>query len=277
MRIETEEDMVGFCEEANSLGKPFGVLLTDELLPRDVKSAEIRNYLMIERKIIREGSHLQQGIHQIEVNPEGGVEIQEVPFLYPSPKLLEKYPLETGPMAGNLSNCYDPERKLFLFHIRGDGISEPFTLQAGAAGMGYFRENPSVTAKKELAEEADLHYPQVLFNGNAVDVLPFMKAGKIPQPLFSYGFADDLERFPNNNLRFPKLDSLDAIAEFEAKIKEGLKSGSVEKREAHHFTLPYIGVEQIAGEIHDSGRFYGPIYESTINFIRALTDSKQLD
>jgi hypothetical protein len=89
--------------------------------------------------------------------------------------------------------------------------------------------------------------------------------GKVPQPLFSYGFLNDLSRFPI-------CTDLDAIAKFEADEKARLKAINANP-EACHFKIPYDSVEKIAGELNDQKRFYGPIYESTINFLKAIKDS----
>jgi len=134
--------------------------------------------------------------------------------------------------------------------------------------MGIFREHPATTAKRELAEEAGILYPEPLFEDMAVDCLSFMK-GKLPQPLFSFGFANDLSRFPAYN-------HLDDITKHESNIKQQLRNGKKPSKEAYHFTIPYSEVEKIAGELSDAKRFYGPIYDSTINFVRALRDSGKL-
>ena len=154
--------------------------------------------------------------------------------------------------------------------MRGANISAPFGFQAAAAGMGVYGQHPSITAALELYQEAGLgNFEQFPRNGLAIDCLPFMKEEKIPQPLFSFGFFNDLSSFPVCN-------SLDDIAEFEAKVKQRLQDKTLQQREAYHFTLPYPEVERIAGELNDKKRFYGPIYQSTMNFMKALKDSKEL-
>jgi len=92
-----------------------------------------------------------------------------------------------------------------------------------------------------------------LFNGNAIDVLPFMKAGKIPQPLFSFGFSNDLGRFP-------VYENLDALAEFEEKTKDAIRNKGMKQKEAYHFAIPFKSVEKIAGTLDDAKKLYGPIY-----------------
>jgi len=268
MNIKTEQDMQKFAKSVKRfhLTSPFLVYTSDGSNPEEISVWEAKNQEMIQRGIIGAGSHLQQGIDWI-TSDSSGVRIREVPFLYPSGKLLSGYPHLTGPMTGNLSNCYDPLRKLILFHMRGTNIAAPFGFQAAAAGMGRFREHPAETAKKELVEEAGLKYAAYLFSGRAVDCLPFMKGGKIPQPLFSFGFENCLEQFP-------VCRSLDDVAQFEAAIKKQLTEKTIEQREGYHFTLPLKAVETIAGQLNDSKRFYGPIYESTINFLRALRDGR---
>lgn len=278
MEIKTQQDMAEFCEEVmknkilnnNLFLKVFN---KEDFTTQQVQEIEELNKEAINKGLIGKGSHLQQGIREIRVsNIESKIVIVETPYLYPSAKLLEQHPELTGAMTGNLSNCYDHSTKNFLFHMRGKDISAPFGFQAAAAGMGYFREHPGITARRELAEEAGILYAKSLLFGNPIDVLSFMKkAGEkaIPQPLFSFGFANDLSRFPTFN-------SLDEITEFEADIKKQLADKTIEQKEAYHFTLPYSSVEKIAGELNDKKRFYGPIYESTINFIRALKDSREI-
>lgn len=155
--------------------------------------------------------------------------------------------------------------------MRGINIANPFGFQAAAAGMGVYGQHPSVTASLELHQESGLeNSTQFPRNGLAIDVLPFMKAGKIPQPLFSFGFLDGLSGFPICR-------SLDDIAEFEERIKQGLQEKTLQQKEGYHFAIPLDSVEKITGEINDAGRFYGPIFESSINFVRALRNNKYLD
>jgi len=267
--IKTEIEMKGFCSQANKFANPFlEIEVFDKLTSHQSNEAKEINEELIQEGRIGKGSHLQQGVKRIEAY-KGGLKIEESPLIYPSQDILDKHPHFTGPMTGNLSNCYDPQTKRFLFHMRGKDISAPFGFQAGAAGMGKFREHPQVTAKKELAEEAGLQYPETLFEGYAVDVLPFMKSGKIPQPLFSFGFANDLSGFY-------QCHSLDGVAKFEDRTKQRLKEGELKPQEAYHFTLPYKKIEPITGELDQQGRFYGPIYDSTMNFIRALRKTGEL-
>ena len=232
---------------------------------------EEKNTEMIQKGKIGKGSHLQQGILTINYDDKVNyVNVSEVPRLYPSPKILEENSELTGPTTGTLSNCYDPASKRLLFHMRGTNIANPFGFQAAAAGMGVYGQHPSVTASLELYQEAGLeNFMQFPINGLAIDILPFMKAGKIPQPLFSFGFLDDLSEYP-------VCRSSDDISEFEARTKKGLQEKTLQQKEGYHFTIPYSEVEKIAGEINDSKRFYGPIYESTINFLRTLRNSRQL-
>lgn len=272
MPIYIEQDMNDFCERVKSKGFPFALVLQDEY-PGITNYYEQMNAHFIDIGILGDGSHLQQRIKEVnfgQMQDSPVVFFENYPCLYPSPGILEKHPMTTGPMTGNLSNCYDPENKFFLFHMRGRDISAPFTFQAAAAGMGLYGEHPGITAKKELSEEAGIDDSETLFNGYATDVLPFMKAGKIPQPLFSFGFSSDLSWFP-------KLDSLDAITEFESTTKQKLESGELEKKEGYHFTIPLKEAEAIVEELHDQRRFYGPIAESHTNFHRALKDTGYLD
>lgn len=267
MEIKTEQDMNDFCNRSETQGIAL-LRLKDLLSTCNVKAWEKKNADMIGNGKIGPNSHLQQGILWIShdlINREHYISIVESPFLYPSGKILVEHPDLTGPITGVLVNCYDPDSRNFLFHMRGTNIAAPFGFQAAAAGMGKFREHPQITAKRELEEEAGIEYPGQLFEGRATDCLPFMKSGKIPQLLFSFGFASDLSRFP-------VCRSLDEIAEFEERTKKGLGDGTLDKKEAYHFTIPDETVEDVAGRLNDSKRFYGPIYESTMNFIRTLRD-----
>jgi hypothetical protein len=281
--ISNEEEMVEFCEEANKLGKPFNVHVQWKVDPSEFQTL---NQLMIDEGLIREGSHLQQGISQyffraysplvqdisgFDYEDHIDVILQETPYLYPSTKLLKQNRKLTGPMTGNLSNCYDPVNKLFLFHMRGSDVSAPFDFQAAAAGMGVYGQNPGLTAALELKEEADLENFSQFAGGKAINVLPFMKVGEkgVPQPLFSFGFTSDLSHFP-------KLDSLDAIAEFKATTKQRLASGEIDQREAYHFTIPLAEAETLVGELNDQNKFCGPIAESHTIFHSALHDSGKI-
>jgi hypothetical protein len=269
MIIGTEQDMKDFCEGLKISNPTIELTLSDNCKHKQVSAMLRENERLMKEGKLSQGSHLQQGIMDLFHDSFGAVEIYETPLLYPSKAVLDKYPELTGTMTGNLSNCYDPESKLFLFHMRGSDISAPFGFQAAAAGMSRFREHPGITARKELQEEAGILYPQILFDGNAIDCLPFMKAGKIPQLLFSFGFAADLSGFP-------KCDSLEAIAEFEGKIKEELKNNPINSKEGYHFTLPVEKVVKIAGDLNDNGKFYGPIYDSTTNFMKSLINCRIL-
>ena len=270
MQITTEQDMIELCERVNS-SNTFSLELYDNLTRTAINEWNHTNKNLISRGLIGGNSHLQQGINRVvfPYQGESRLIIEETPFLYPSPKLLEQEPSLTGPMTGNLSNCYGLQSNTFLFHMQGKDIATPFGFQAAAAGMGRFREHPLVTATKELYEEAGIKDAECLFYNHPTDALPFMKTGKIPQILFSFGFAADLSTFP-------KLDSLDQIAEFEATTKQKIQSRELEQREGYHFTIPYSQVEQVTGELHDQGKFYGPIHESTMNFVKALKDSREI-
>ena len=267
MEIKTEQDMIEFCKQAKG---PFSISIDSPLNNFEERVWQDKNDEMIKLGKIGKSSHLQQGI--LKINYWRSVyltEFTEAPLLYPSQKILIENPKLTGPLTGNLSNCFDPETDRFLFHMRRQNISAPFGFQAAAAGMSRFREHPYTTAKKELAEEAGIEYPLSPFQNRAIDVLPFMKAGKVPQLLFSFGFLNDLSEFP-------VCRSLDDIAKFESRTKQALAEGREPHREAYPFTVHYASVEGIAGELNDKRRFYGPIYQSTINFIGALRDAGYL-
>jgi hypothetical protein len=269
MEIKTEQDMKWFCEQTKG---PFEIkVLSPAASTLESTWGVIWNAInkdFITQGKIGKGSHLQQGI--ADISYIGKVLLNEIPFLYPSKQVLDYHQELTGPMTGTLSNCFDPMAKSFLFHMRGTNISAPFGFQAAAAGMGVYGQHPAITASLELYQEAGLEkFQQFPRNGLALDILPFMKAGKIPQPLFSFGFLDDLSEFT-------VCRSLDDITTFEDKTKKSLQEGTLQQKEAYHFTVPSIAVEKVAGELNNSKRFYGPIFESTMNFVRALKDSGNL-
>lgn len=272
MNIKTEQDMKDFCKQVNG---PFRIEISTYCFEKE-NLWNGTNKKMIELGKIGKGSHLQQGIQDINFSKgfskDALIDILEKPFLYPSGKILNENMDLTGAITGSLSNCYDPLTKNFLFHMRGVDISVPFGFQAGAAGMGVYGQNPGLTAAIELYEETGLTKFRQLFHGQAVDILPFMKGGPdgVPQPLFSFAFSDDLSNFTS-------LSSLEEIAEFEESTKKGLKEQRIKQKEAYNFTIPYKNVEKITGEINDSRKFYGPIYESTINFIKSLKDYGMLN
>jgi hypothetical protein len=262
MQITTEQDMLNLCKEVT--GPFFITIMKETNVPCELTMVQ-KNKEMISKGKIGQGSHLQQGIGSFEFSPEEShLYFRETPYLYPSGKILAENPELTGPMTGVLVNCYDPETKRFLFHMRGTNIANPFGFQAAAAGMGIYGQHPSITAALELYQEAGLEkFRQFPRCGTAIDVLPFMKAGKIPQPLFSFGFLDDLSDFP-------VCRTLDDIAEFESKTKKGLQEKTIPQREAYHFTVPYENVGRVAGILELEKKFYGPIHDSLSNFIDLL-------
>jgi hypothetical protein len=272
VEIKTELDMIELCSHLNEIPLAYEISCSDNIPIDVVKSIESINKDLIRRGLLKQGSHLQQGISEIYIwksseNQDKTLKIQEIPLIYPTTEVISSHPGLIGTSTGNLSNCYDKKRELFLFHMRGSDVSKPYYFQAGAAGMGRFRENPGITARRELAEEAGLMYPKSLFGGRPIDCLAFMKDGKIPQILFSFGFADDLSGFRVCN-------NLDDVLEFESVVKQGLSLNATSQRESYHFTVPYSEVENIAGELERRKRFYGPIYQSTLDFMRHLRNSK---
>ncbi|MBU3940425.1 MAG: hypothetical protein KKH88_00655 [Nanoarchaeota archaeon] len=274
MEIKTEQDMNNFCEVVTKRaeGVPFEVNSYSSLTLNQELDWDRVNGGMIAKEAIGANSHLQKGIKGISWTKEhiGKVSIDETPLIFPSKTILEGRRDLIGPMTGVLVNCYDPLTKNVLFQMRGSSIDAPFGFQAAAAGMGTYGQELGLTAGLELLEEASLENYRQLLRGRAIDILPFMKGGAdgVPQPLFSFGFSDDLSRFE-------ACRSLDEIATFEERTKTGLREGILPEREGYHFTVPYDQVETIAGKLNEQGehgRFYGPIHESTTNFLRALRD-----
>jgi len=295
--LESPQGLEDFCRLANKNNRPFKVSLYEKKLNLEtIEEWRGLNAARMEEGVIGP-SHLQQGIKYLTIterNGVSGVRIVQKPFLYPSERLVTEFPHLTGPMTGNLSNCYDPIGKFFLFHLRGRSVTAPFGIQAASAGMGVYGQHPGVTAALELGQEAGLENAIQFAYGRAIQVLPFQKpagtAGIVLQPLFSFGFIDDLSRFANDLADFdymaniaaktterkgPLLNSIDEIAEFESNIKRALTQDN-RKPEAANFTIQLEKVEKIVGELKDKKRFYGPIAQSHISFHRALRNSGYL-
>ncbi|MDO8528365.1 MAG: hypothetical protein Q7S06_00545 [Nanoarchaeota archaeon] len=268
MKIQTEQDMLEFC---GTVKDNFSITICPNMPPLSTQLWYEINKEMISTGAVGKGSHLQQGIFEIDRATTGNVVLYEVPKLYPSAKVLAEYPDFVGPITGVLVNCYDPKTKSFLFHMRGKDVSTPFAFQAAAAGMGIYGQHPSVTAALELQQETGLeNFRQFPGNGIALGIFPFMKAGKIPQPLFSFGFFDDLSRFHVER-------SLEEVIEFESEVKKDIQNQRIHGVEAHHFAIPHRYVERVVGELDELNRFYGPIYDSTTNFVRTLKDNHYLE
>ena len=263
MQITDEKTMIEFCERVNKDQGIFGVDITG------FPSEDYADWWEINHQEIKDGlvgneSHLQQGIKDALYHT-GQVIIEETPLLYPPKRILSEKNTLTGTMTGNLSNCYDPNDELFLFHMRGNDISQPFGFQAAAAGMGIYGQNPGLTAALELQQESGLEVFAQFGQGSAIGIHPFMKGGDkgVPQPLLSYGFLADLSRYE-------VLESHDDVARFEDAIKFGIRSGHTPNKEGFHFAVSLADVDNITTEINRQNRFYGPILESHQRFHEAL-------
>ena len=100
--------------------------------------------------------------------------------------------------------------------------------------------------------------------------------------IFSFGF------FYNSKeclaVSYSVLSNIDQVSQYEAHVKEGLESGVLRLQEAYHFNVPVKSMDSVVQAINDrdstqqgkNGGFYGPIIESHSNFVRFLSDSKQL-
>jgi hypothetical protein len=276
MEIKTEQDMRELCSKVRS---PFDITCVCRLSSSDIETFEKVRQQMIEQKHIRPDSEPIQGIKEIDYFPEhNSVKIEETPYLFPSPGVIEHHPELTGPMTGVLVNAYDPKNKTFLFHMRGRSVDQPFGFQAAAAGFGVFGEHLYKTAvERELPEEAGIYNAVPVSGMNALGIMPFMK-GPFPQPLFNFGFFYDSASFPA--ILYPVLSSLEQITEFEDQVKSRLREGTLRQREGYHFNVPHEAVEKVVRDIYDrdptqqgrNGGFFGPIVESYENFARFLKD-----
>lgn len=262
--IDAEEDMRNLCSRIKG---PFEVEIVDNTSHYTTDVCKELNKFFINEGIVGRDSHLQQGIESIYMDDKDNViEVHETPYFYPSEKIIElseSLPCIVGPTTGVLVNCYDPFNELFLFQMRGGDIDRPFAFQAAAAGAGEFNLHPEYVARKELAEEAGLVRPKSLFPKKALDILPFIRAGNLPQILLSYGFSDTLRKYP-------RLSNMDEILSFEEDIKIKLEDGLVTPGEAYPFTLQQENVLGIVSELENEEKLYGPIGDSVRNFYNAL-------
>ncbi|MFH1607990.1 MAG: hypothetical protein ABIA78_02555 [archaeon] len=268
MQIQTEQDMINFCNEVNTSGKPFDIKISDDLTPSEVENWE----KLREQYDNFPGAQLKQGIKEITLSnssPAGkALELNTIPYLHPFAKTPEGKPELKCSMTGVFVNCVDTSRYLVLLQVRGKNIESEYSFQNAASGFGKFRVPLLETARTELFEEAGIEYARFLFDGRAVDFLPF-KAGDYYPPLASFTCENVLSDFPY-------FENLESILEFREKVIMGIKEGAIKEKEGHHFTVPYRSLEKIAGELNNQGRFYGPVYDSIINSMRALKNNKML-
>ena len=278
VELRTKKDMDSFLSKLKGK-EPFIIQISRDIYI-DEKHCKDKLREMIRRRKLSPGSEMLQGIRDIEYN--GAIKIEETPVFYPSNGVIECCPEFTGAMTGVLVNAYDPKNKTFLFHMRGKSVDEPFGFQAAAAGFGVYKMHPHSVAKKELKEEARIDDNIYSISGsNALGIFQFMK-GEFPQPLFNFGFLYDSEKHTASS--YPILYSLEEIAEFEERIKTGIKNKKIALREGYHFHIPQERAERIVEEIYErdplqkgkNGGFFGPIAESHENFVRFLTDLKYI-
>jgi len=271
MEIQTEQDMIDFCDRVNKKKESFYIDIIRRTPPDEIKS-RLAEILLAEspEKVnnYSNGNKLKelfiQGISSINYHSLTKelsiVTIDEIPVIYPSGRASY---LE-GPMTGVLVNSFCSEG--YVFQMRGKNVSEPFGFQATAAGFVNFGENPRETFKDELKTETAKTEVFAIepLSDKPLAVLPFMK-GKYPQLLFLYGGRMYFSA-PQN---LPVLTSIKGIDKFEKKIKEDIFKGK-KIQESYPFILPSNRVNNLVEEIYQrdhsqsgkNGGFFGPIRES---------------
>ncbi len=212
---------------------------------------------LIDKGLINEGSHLQQGIDQLFYGLEG-VDIRETPLQYPDNRLIKAVeegdePKDLlGPMTGVFAHVF--QNDVYAVHVRGQGISAPGKIQI-AAGMGEYGVYPAVNALKEVREELGMDAELVLPYERFLDVTPFMKAGKFSQPLFFYIATGDLNHITrivrNNN-----------------ELENFVTSMSEDKlKEAYPFLVPMENLRDFLTEVDEKDKFYGSVKRTAFNFL----------
>lgn len=186
-------------------------------------NAETELKRLIDAGLLNSGSHLQQGIHRLGYSDEE-VYIEEIPLQYPDSRLIKAVEEGRenkdllGPMTGVFAHYYG--NGLYAFQVRGTKIAAPGKIQL-PAGMGEYLRYPPHTAQKEVAEEIygaknpeeikkaikDNEMKFAIEGERFLDITPFMKSGKFPQPLFSYVFTgrtDKISPVINSNSELEK-------------------------------------------------------------------------
>jgi 8-oxo-dGTP pyrophosphatase MutT (NUDIX family) len=219
-----------------------------------------RKYLdkLMEEGYIPKGSTLQQGIKSIRYSGDEVV-IMETPLQYPSQRLVAeidkgKKPTHlVGPMTGVFAHVFQDDA--YVAQVRGRGIEAPGEIQI-VAGMGEYGLYPADKALKEVSEEAGVREPQlVLDRDKFLDVTPFMKSGRFPQPIFSYIVTGDLghiTEYVRNNAELERF-----VASLEGR----------EPKEAYPFVVPIEFLRDFLHEVDGLGKFYGPVKRTADNFL----------
>lgn len=250
----TQEEMEAMC----NIVQPNSVLnVLSEML--EFNGARKNLDRLVEEGYALKGSALQQGIKAIGYD-ENKIMVCETPLQYPAPKLIERInsgkesACLLGPMTGIFAHVF--QNDVYVAHVRGEGIAAPGKIQI-VAGMGEFSIYPSENALKEVREEAEIEQPQLVLDRNKfLDVTPFMKAGKFPQPLFSYIVTGGLSHITTYIKNDKELES------FRASLPEK------KTKEAYSFLIPMECLRDFVEEIDKLGKFYGPVKRTALNFLK---------
>lgn len=254
--IEGVKLNLGTMEEMCDSVRPGSKLsITSQLEERSSAQAELKR--LVGQAIVNEGSHLQQGIRSLSYAGES-VSIQETPLQYPSPTLVSAVErgAESQRLLGSMTGVFTHvfNEGMYVFHVRGQRIAAPGKIQI-TAGMGEYGLYPADLALKEAQEELGVDARLVLPHDHFLDVTPFMKGGKFPQPLFSYiatGNLGHIGTVIEDNVQLERFE------------REKTGDGS---REAYPFVVPISGLQAFMEEVHLLDKFYGPVRRTAMSFL----------
>ncbi len=249
----TQDEMCEMCEVV----RPNSVL---ELHFGESESQRAKSELerLISEGYLNETSHLQQGINSINYG-EDQVIINEMPSQYPDSRLLaaidtgkETFSL-VGPTTAIFAHVFQDD--VYIAQVRGKGIVAPGKIQI-VAGGGEYGIYPADNALKEVKEEAEIIDPKLRLDRNRfLDVSPFIKSGRFPQPIFSYIISGDINHISTFVRNAVELER------FETSLYTD------EPREAYPFAIPIENLRSFVDEVGKLEKFYGPVKRSISSFL----------
>jgi hypothetical protein len=251
MKIETEQEMLDFCKQVNSLSSLFEIKTVSHLSGKELSlwQDRLRQYDPVV------GAQLKQGIKGIYIASTGNIIIEETPGIHPYCECPDY--LKTKAITGVLVNCTDPSRQYVLLQLRGKGLDAgSFKFQGAAAGFGQFEIPLYQTALNELSEEAEINCPSMPFGRKAIAFIPFM-VKEYPQPLAVFSFASDISKFPLCN-------DMKDIYSFAEETRSRIEEKIIPNREGYHFRVSINSLESIASAIQSRNQFHGPIADSLL-------------
>jgi len=207
---------------------------------------------------LNEISHLQQGINSISYE-EDRVIINEVPFQYHDSRLLAAIDAGKedssliGPTIAVFAHVF--QNDVYIAQVRGKRIDAPGKIQI-VAGGGEYGIYPADNALKEAKEEVGIRNPNLILDrAKFLDISPFMKSGRFPQPIFSYIISGDI----NHISTFVR-----NAAELE-RFETSLHADELE--EAYPFAVPIENLHSFVDEVDKLEKFYGPVKRSIHSFL----------